>query len=55
MTMQLKQLEQQRPQRLLNQRTGRSSGWAGDVVGHHKTACAFYGLAETGNIKTCHE
>jgi len=25
------------------------------VVGRHKTACAFYRLAGTGNIKTCHE
>ena len=34
-----------------NQRTGRSIGWAGDVVGRHKIACAFYGLTGTGNNK----
>ncbi|CAH7242789.1 hypothetical protein VCHA48O428_300039 [Vibrio chagasii] len=32
MIMQLKQIEQQRLQSLLNQRMGRSIGWAGDVV-----------------------
>lgn len=25
------------------------------MVGRHNTACAYYGLAGTGNIKTCHE
>ena len=32
-----------------NQRTGRSFGWAVDVVVRHKIACAFYGLTGTGN------
>lgn len=38
--------------RSLCQRTGRSIGWAGDVVGAHKTTSVFYGLTGTGNKKT---
>lgn len=33
------------------QRNGAQHGWAGDVVVHHKTACAFYGLPGTGKRK----